>query len=175
MSARFLLSMVAVVGLSTLVGCDDGGCGGKGGTSSYAPYKLGMPAGRTKAANTPYNLHYLSPGEGDDDAFREYVRVDYATPPGRAHASDLPANFFLQHPDEFKDRENLTEETLQVNGRESHRMVFTYTEGERTLKVVGWFFIYKATGLVVFGVATPDSFDRFLPVFEETVRTLRLE
>ena len=41
--------------------------------------------------------------------------------------------------------------------------------------VSGRRFIYKATALVVMGVATEESFERHLPVFEKTVSTLWLD
>lgn len=176
MIARRIVTIVALVGLSTLVGCEEegGGCS-KGGTIWYAPYKLEMPDGWTQVKETPYDLQYLSPEEGEGDTFREYVRVSYATPPGRANANELASNFFMHHAEEFPERTEVAEERTRVAGKEAHRIVFTYRDGESARKAVGWFVIYKATGLAVIGVATPESFDRYLPVFERTAGTLKLE
>jgi len=168
MIARRFAAFWGMLILAALLGCDKGGCG-------LAPYSIDPPADWQKDEECDASARYVSPAEGGADDFREYFEVRYVPPPGRSHTAEYAGVNLSRLSDELDDFRELSREDVEINDAGGVKAVYTYTEDGKGLKAQAYFFLHKATGLVVTFVATEESYDRYAATFHATAGTLRLE
>jgi len=163
-TVRTMAAALGVVGIAWLAGCD----------MTVDKVDLPKPEGWDKAPAGDARVKYVSPAEGADDDFREYVEVAGAMPPGRtSKVSELAYNDLHKRKRRLDDMKIESEEEVRIAGRACRKVVYTHKDSGRRLKVQAYYFLFHATGMVLTGTATDKSYDRFAPRFERIANTLK--
>ena len=112
-----------------------------------------------------------TPVEGDKDDFRESINVTSEKFDGDAdtyyQANVMGMNNVLK---DFKQVENGRKE---VNGQPTHWLIYSFTYGEKKIKVLAYCFSFNNRGYVVTCSASPDSFDRYKEAFIKVAETFK--
>ena len=166
-AVRVTAAVLALLGITSLATCLPG-------CVPEWKYELPKPDGWEEQPAGSADVKYVSPVEGDDDDFREYVTVDGATPPGRiSHPSTLASNDLHRREAELDNLKIVSSEETSIAGKSCQKVVYTFDHVGRRRKVQAYYFLFHATGLVLAGTATEESHARFAPQFEQIAQTIR--
>jgi hypothetical protein len=141
----------------------------------YITLQMALPTGKPAwewDEDSQAELRCVSAASGEEDAFREFIQVDFASPPGRTRVGTFGSIELGKIGKDLKDFKVLSKKTIEVNGHEAYKAVYTFTQGQAKRKAQAYFFLPKATGLVVKCVSAADDYDSFSKTFEETVATI---
>ena len=136
-------------------------------------FSIEVPEGYTfqKDYGEMVPLLIYSPIENDADKFRESINVTSEKFDGDAdtyyQANLMGMNNVLK---DFKPIEN---GRSTINGQPVHWLVYTFTYGEMSMKVLAYCFSFNARGYVVTCSASPESFSNYKPVFEKVAGTFK--
>jgi hypothetical protein len=142
--------------------------------SWYVTLKMALPpaaAGRPGwkwDEETKAELRCFVPGERT----KPFIEVDFASPPGRSRVSEFGSIQLGRIGKGLKDFKILQRKTVKIGGHEALRAVYTYTAGDNSIKARGYFFLPKATGLVVRCEAPAEDYEIYAPVFEKALAGL---
>ena len=162
-TARTITALLFSVAIASVAGC----------TPVSDKYELPKPEGWEEAKAGLADVTYVSPAEGANDDFREHVTVRGATPPGRtSRVSELAHNDLHRHKVELKEIKIQSEKEVSIAGKACYKVIYTYLDSGRHLKVSAYYFLFHASGMVLIGTATEASHERFAPQFERIAHTI---
>lgn len=147
----------------------------RSGGNWYITIQMALPTGKPAwkwDEDSEAELRCVCDASDADDDLREFIEVDFASPPGRTRVGTFGSIELGKIGKDLKDFKVISKETVEVNGHEAFKAVYTFTQGQAKRKALAYFFLPKATGLVVNCVAKADDYDSYSKTFEETAATI---
>jgi len=116
----------------------------------------------------------LSPPDNAQDNFRENFNIVRETAPSYTFEKYYRVNLDSMRTG-LADFTVISEGTKTINQRPGKWLIYTHKYEGIALKVKAYFFHDGKTGFVYTATASPDTFRRYEPIFDEIVSTLKLK
>ncbi len=114
---------------------------------------------------------FRSPVTHANDDFRENVNVVSAKIPRNTGLTEFVTASVTDMKTELTDFQQLDTSSRTVNGKDTQRFICLYRTGQLDLNILMYLFVDNGRGYVVTCTAPPETFDEYLPTFEETCQS----
>ena len=144
---------------------------------SNTGYSLKYPNGwTTQEQSSPFNVVlFKSPLESKSDNFSENVNVIVEKAPGYTTEQYYQANIkSINQNHTLKNFKILESGNKIIYGKTGKYLIYTHTYNNTPLKVKAYFFTNGENGYVITCTAKPETFNTYLPTFENIVSTFKL-
>ncbi len=131
-------------------------------------FSIAIPEGYTVKANYSEQVPVmiLSKPEGKNDDFTENINV--VTQPFEGDVETYYQVNLMGMQNVMRDFKLLKNDTRNINGLDTHWMLYTFTYADKTMEVLAYCFTFNGKGYVVTCSSTPESFNKFEKVFKLT-------
>ncbi len=101
------------------------------------------------------------------------MAVKFASPPGRSHVEEFGSIELAKIGGKLKAFEVLSQKVVDRAGQRCFMAIYTYDDNGRKMKSQGYFFLPKATGLVIQCMATEAAYDTCAPIFDKMIASMQ--
>lgn len=172
-----LASVAAALAVTVLVGCSaskkKAPAEGKYSNTSFL-FNVVVPSSWARQENISKEapVRFVSPKDGNDDKFRENIEVRVEKLPGSFDTKSHAEGWVVNMQRTYSDFVLLQKDTVQVNGTEMVKVLFTLKKPPaEDAQVLAYLFAKGSRGFVILCTALPSTYGAYAKQFEDICNT----